>query len=178
MNVSTVLFLRIFHVFIKYIVLNSFKSEVNMKKSNAKRFSTNSEGIKAKKLVISAIFGSALGILVFLLMLILFAAMAMLISSPHKFLIPFGFFSVYSSAFFAGLFALKRNGSSNALICGGLCGVFFLLVLWGMLTLVSCALPSDSASMPFVLKLLTVPASVIGAFAGMTRGGKKTKKKF
>ena len=150
-----------------------------MKKSKAKHFSTNNEGVKAKKLLLSSIFGSAIGTLIFIIILMIFSAISMMISSPHSLLLPLSFFSVYSSAFLAGLISLKRNDSSDALLCGCICGALFMLVLWGMLSIVGYALPSaKSASMPFMLKILIIPSSVLGAFAGMTTPAKKAKRKF
>ena len=151
-----------------------------MKKSNTKRFRTNTESAKPRKLILSSISGAAIGIPIFLFILLLFAAVSTVLDSPHIFLLPFCFFSVYSSAFLAGLFSIKLNSSSNALICGSLCGVSFMLMLWGMLTLVGYALPSnDAAPLSFVLKLLIIPLSILGSFAGMAqKNGKKKKRKF
>ena len=102
-----------------------------------------------------------------------------MLNNPHPLIFPLSIFAIYSSAFFAGLFAVKRNGSSNALVCGGLCGALFLLAIWCLTALIGAILKSpETTSYPFVLKLIVLPLSVLGSFAGISTGGKKKKRNF
>lgn len=150
-----------------------------MKKLNAKHFSGSNERIKGKKVIFSSIFGAIAGLVSLILILLSFSALCMPMDSPHRFILPIAFFAIYSSSFLAGFFAVKRNGKSDALICGGICGVLFMIAVWSIFALLGCILPSNEPSMTFVLKLIIVPVSVLGAFAGMgSTSHKKTKRKF
>ena len=150
-----------------------------MKKSNAKHFSANNEHIKGKKVIFSSIFGATAGLVSLALILLSFSAVCMLMDSPHRFILPIAFFAIYSASFLAGLFAVKRNGSSDALICGGICGVIFMIAVWSIFALLGYILPNNATSMPFVFKLITIPLSVLGAFAGIgTTSNKKPKRNF
>ena len=138
-----------------------------MKKLNAKHFSGSNERIKGKKVIFSSISGAVVGLGFLILILLSFSAVCMLMDSPHRFILPIAFFAVYSASFLAGLFAIKRNDNSDALICGGICGVLFMIAVWSIFTLIGYVLPSNEPSMTFVLKLIIVPVSVLGAFAGI-----------
>lgn len=150
-----------------------------MKKSNAKRFSASSDGLNVKRLALSTVFGALFGTGALFLILLVFSAICILISNPHPLIFPLSLFAIYASAFFAGLFTVKKNGSSNALVCGALCGVLFLAIVWILTILIGFISQSDNTtSTPFILKLIIIPLSVLGSFAGTSSGIKKKKRNF
>ena len=129
-----------------------------------------------KRLLISSVFGAVTGILIFILLVLISSAFCMIPESPHAFIAPLCIFSVYSSAFFSGFAAVKRNGSS-ALLCGALSGVILMLTVWLASATLGLFLGiTTSGASAFIFKLLIVPVSCVGALIGVGQSKDKKKK--
>ena len=131
-----------------------------------------------KRVITSSIFGALMGLACFFVMLLLFCAICMALQNPHPLVLPLCFFSVYSSAFLAGLSSVKRNEGKNALWCGLLCGALFCVILWIFISSVNMFSGNSLAqTSTFIWKLLILPSTLLGSFAGLSAKGKKSKKK-
>ena len=131
-----------------------------------------------KSMAVNSLCGALLGIASFFAMLLLFCAMGMALPDPHPFILPLCFFSVYSASFLCGLFAVKKNGGKDALLCGLLSGASFIILLWAIVFLINSFSSSATLQAPnFIWKLLSIPITMLGAFAGLKNTGKKPRKK-
>lgn len=130
----------------------------------------------AKKILISSLWGSGLGVLSLFVMLSVLSAICMLLPSPHSLVLPLCFFGIYGSSFLAGLFATKLNGSSDALLCGLICGAFFVVFIWIIFFSVNL-LSGEEETANFIWKLLSIPMTLLGSFAGLSRKSKNARKR-
>lgn len=128
---------------------------------------TQQKASMGKQLLVSSAFGTLTGICVFALLLAAFSALCVLFPNPHPFVTPLCFLSVYGAAFFGGFTAVKRNGSRDALLCGGLCGVMLMALFWLAFTMIGYifAIPNDGSA-SLICKLIILPVTVIGSFLG------------
>ena len=150
-----------------------------MKKRKAKEGVRSRESDNKSRIIISSCIGAAMGILCFFVLSLICCAVCMNMSNPHAPLMPLCFVCVYAASFAAGFFAVIFNKRSDALLCGSLCGAMLMLLLWVSLAIFEKAL-GVTASLPLSLvwKILILPLSVIGAFAGLGQGYKRKKRNF
>ena len=108
-------------------------------------------------------------------MLMIFAGVCLSLDNAHTALTPFALFSLYTSAFFGGFVAVKKNKGRDALLCSSLCGVFttimFCLVFW----IVGLIFDIKSDMLSWVFRALCIISSIIGGFIG--RGSPKKPKR-
>ena len=148
-----------------------------MKKSRKADISHSKDISRGKQLLLSSALGALIGGGSLLILLLIMSAICLLVDSPHALVTPMCFVAIYLASFIAGFFAVKRNDSSDALICGSLCGTILALAIWVIFGIAGKIL---GASSPFVLsliwKLIIVLFSILGAFIGLK--SRKKKKKF
>lgn len=137
-----------------------------MKKSvKAHKISDKGQG---RKLLSSSLFGICIGFICMLALLIIFSAICLAIPNPHPLIFPLCLFSIYSSAFFSGFSAVKRNGGRDALLCGSLTGVAYMMIFWLVFATTKFMLKEEgAATLSFILKLLLIPTALAGAFSGL-----------
>ena len=143
-----------------------------MKKTSA------SHKAKKPRLLYATLWGNIAGLISMIAMLALFSALCTLMPSPHALITPLCFFSIFTSAFLTGLFGVKRNGGRDALICGGICGVAYMLLLWLIFALIG-VISGDSgqSTASFIWKLCVPPCSLAGGFFGLKNGNVKSRKR-
>ena len=134
----------------------------------------------SKKILSSSLFGACVGFLCMLTLLMIFSAICLIIPNPHPLILPLCLFSIYASSFFSGFSAVKRNGGRDALLCGGLNGVIYMVVFWLVFAIIKAILGEHGATtLSFILKLLIIPIALIGAFSGLKgTTAKRPKRKY
>ena len=141
----------------------------------AARYHGTSDKSKGKQMLISTVFGVCIGIVCMLGFLMIFSAICMMMPNPHPLIAPLCLFSVYASAFFSGFAGVKRNGGKEALICGALCGVAYMLILWLSFAIIQGLFGERSTNTAsLIIKLCIPPAALLGSFSGLK--GKTTRK--
>jgi putative membrane protein (TIGR04086 family) len=116
---------------------------------------------------------SSLAILTVLLMI--FAGVCLALDNAHTALTPFALFSLYTSAFFGGFVAVKKNKGRDALLCSSLCGVFTTLIFCLVFWIVGLIFDIKSDMLSWVFRALCIISSIIGGFIG--RGSQKKPKR-
>jgi putative membrane protein (TIGR04086 family) len=116
---------------------------------------------------------SSLAILTVLLMI--FAGVCLALDNAHTALTPFALFSLYTSAFFGGFVAVKKNKGRDALLCSSLCGVFTTLIFCLVFWIVGLIFDIKSDMLSWLLRALCIISSIIGGFIG--RGSPKKPKR-
>lgn len=144
-----------------------------MKKSA--RYHSTSDKSKGKELLFSTVFGTCTGLICMLGFLMIFSAICMMLPNPHPLISALCFFSIYASSFFSGFAAVKRNGGKDALICGALCGVAYILILWLLFAIIQAVFgEKNDNTTSLIIKLCILPATLLGAFSGLK--GKQAKR--
>lgn len=149
-----------------------------MKKAKAHHDKKNSidTGSSVKALIINSLFGTLVGLLSLVLCIILMSTVCLLPDNPHIFIIPLCFFSMYSSAFFGGFAAVKRN-RGGALLCGALCGAALLIAVWLISACIGLGFGiSSSGTGAMIYRLIILPVSCVGSLFGNSSSGKKARK--
>ena len=120
--------------------------------------------------------GVGIGLICFSLLILIFAAFCLALEDPHSLTLALSLAAIYLSALAAGFASVRKNHRENALLCGALTGLTFMLALCALLLLI----PTGSESAPssaFVLRLLVLPFSVLGSFLGRIEKKRKGHKK-
>ena len=145
-------------------------------KRNVKAHKTN-EINQGKKILSNALFGVCIGFLCMLALLVIFSAICLALPNPHPLIIPLCAFSIYASSFASGFSGVKRNRGRDALICGGLTGIAYMLILWLVFAIIKFSTGEQGeTALSFILKLLTIPTAILGAFSGL-KGNTPSKPK-
>ena len=134
-----------------------------MKKGTAR--GNKNKGSEVKMLLMNSGLGALIGFIITILSVLLISALCLLSDNPHVLVTPMCMFSIYSSAFFAGLIAQKKTKGS-VLLCGALCGVILALVLIVFSALLRIGIDTGNEYFSPILKILVIPASLIGALIG------------
>ncbi len=159
------------------VVKGMHKKKHLQKRKTLKPRGDFSHSPSAKKIFLSSFFGAILGLVFMLALILLFSAVALSFDYPHGFLTPLSLFVLGGGAFFGGLFATRKNGGA-ALLCGALSGVFMLLLLKVILTVLPLA--RSDVQLQFTQKLISlgaIPLSLLGAFSGLPQSKNKSKHK-
>ena len=145
----------------------------NPKKSHHKK--TNAESSPLGNLMQSALFGALCGMIAAVLLLFAATAICYATADPCTLTTPLGLAALYLASFVAGFAAIRRNGSM-ALACGSICGLCLLLVFLCLsLLLRSHATDTLSPVLSLLLRVMMIPASVIGGYLGLSRKSSKKR---
>ena len=121
--------------------------------------------------------GVGFGLICFSLLILIFAAFCLALEDAHSLTLALSLAAIYLSALAAGFASVKKNHRENALLCGALTGLTFMLALCALLLLI----PTGAESAPsnaFVLRILVLPLSIAGSFLGRAQKKVKRHKKF
>ena len=130
---------------------------------------------RLKQVGANSFFGAIIGALCLIILLAIFSALCTSLPDPHPLVAPLSIFSMLSSAFFCGFSAVKRNKSSDALLCGALSGAILLSLL--MLCFGFVGGEDSSPTATLICRLLFVPLSLVGGFCGLGRKKKQGRKR-
>lgn len=168
----------------KYILPSIlFRREHYMKSqgiSKKKRMTSSESGAShTGKIALSSLFGAAVSIGLMLLGLLVSSAICLLLKDPHGILRTVCLVNMYIFAFCAGFIASRRNGRSDALLCGVISGASFIFALW-ILSLVMGVLviPTHRSPLSLLFKLISVIVSIVGAYVGISAKHTKVKHRF
>ena len=143
---------------------------MNEKKITERKVSKNH-----KSLTFCIILGVCCTVIILFALLALFSCVALAADNPHKYLSLLSFFAIYTSAFFGGFIATKKNGGRDALLCGGLTGVASTLLLCLLFFMIGALLGDQSTPLSWLFRALSVVASLLGGLLGSKR--KRTQRK-
>ncbi len=144
---------------------------IKKKKSANKKSKSIFEG---GALICSAV-GSLSSLAILTVLLMIFAGVCLSLDNAHTALTPFALFSLYTSAFFGGFVAVKKNKGRDALLCSSLCGVFTTLIFCLIFWIVGLIFDIKSDMLSWLLRALCIISSIIGGFIG--RGSPKKPKR-
>ena len=148
-----------------------------MKKQDKLHNFKSTDGRSGKKLILSSFFGTLVGTAVFLCLMLTFSAICLSLDNPHIFIYPLAFFSLYTSSFFAGFGAVKKNGSCDALLCGSISGVALMLIYIIIFAIISYFIPNTSSStISFLWRALIIPASILGGYIATATHTKRSRR--
>lgn len=129
----------------------------------------------------SALFCVALGsfcsIIILFAILAVFSSLLLASKSPHPFFTPLSFFAIYSSAFFGGFIAVKKNYGKDALLCGTLTGVVSTLLLCLLFLAVGAILKTQSPPSSWIFRTLAIAFSTLGGLLATKSKASRKKKK-
>ena len=128
-------------------------------------------------LAVSVATGAGVGLICFLLLILIFSGLCLAVENPHSLTFALSLAAIYISALAAGFASVRKNHRENALLCGALTGLTFMLALCALLLLI----PTGAESAPsnaFILRLLVLPISIAGSFLGRVQKKVKKHKKF
>lgn len=128
-------------------------------------------------ILISTIFGLCVSMLILLILLMIFSLIGLATENPHALLSPLSFFSIYTSAFFGGFTAIKKNKGHDPCICGILCGIIIMITFSLIFGIVGIICNVDSTPISWVYRVLMLPSTLIGSIIGLTKKNKIPKHK-
>ena len=142
-------------------------------------------GIEKKKIsrasksgiLVSCSIGLCGAAIILLVLLILFSAIGLSNENPHSMLTPLSFFAIYTSAFFGGFIAIKKNKSRDALLCGLICGMFITITFCMIFLLIGIILNVESTALSWLFRAITIIFSTLGSFLGIKRSNGIPKKR-
>ena len=148
-----------------------------MKKTNRSQQKKSNDAQRGKQIVFSSLFGSLIGLIIFICLVLSFSAVCLFFDNPHIFILPLSFFSLYASAFFAGFAAVKKNGSCDALFCGSISGAILAFAYIIIFAIIAFFIPESSSSpISFLWRALVIPASVFGGYIASATHTKKRRR--
>lgn len=142
------------------------------KKKNANK---KSKSIFEGGALLCSALGSLSSFAILTVLLMIFAGVCLSLDNAHTALTPFALFSLYTSAFFGGFVAVKKNKGRDALLCSSLCGVFTTLIFCLVFWIVGLIFDIKSDMLSWVFRALCILASILGGFIG--RGSPKKPKR-
>ena len=145
------------------------------KKENRHKRRSTEDGTSFSHLLQNAALGCGIALLCAILMLLLGALLCLRSDDPQSLVLPWGIGTLYASALLGGIVTVRRNGG-NALLCGALCGLAFLIFFW----IVSIFFQErDSFSLPLSLLLRALVAffAILGALLGRKRSSRLHRKR-
>ena len=141
-------------------------------KKSAKRKSPKN----CKGLTFCIILGTCSAVVILFALLALFCCIALTAKNPHIYLAPLSFFAIYTSTFFGGFIATKKNGSKEPLLCGALTGLASTLVLCLIFLLVGAIFQTQSTPLSWLFRAGALLFSLIGALLATKRKKASPKK--
>jgi putative membrane protein (TIGR04086 family) len=127
-------------------------------------------------LTVSVATGTGVGLICFLLLILIFSGLCLALENPHSLTFALSLAAIYLSALASGFVSIRKNHKRDALLCGALTGLTFMLALCALLLLIPTSTESAPSS-SFVLRLLVLPFSVLGSFLGRIEKKRKGHKK-
>lgn len=128
-------------------------------------------------LIISVATGTGVGLICFFLLILIFSGLCLALENPHSLTFALSLAAIYLSALAAGFSSVRKNHKCDALLCGALTGLTFMLALCALLLLIPTGAESAPSS-AFVLRILVLPLSIAGSFLGRAQKKVKRHKKF
>lgn len=107
--------------------------------------------------------------IIFFALIFLFSCVTVNMKNPHKFLLPLSFFAIYTSSFFGGFIATKKNNSHNALLCGTLVGVISTILLCLLFLIIGMIFNTQSTPISWMFRALNIIFSVFGSLVASKR---------
>ena len=147
---------------------------IKKKKSANKKSKTIFEG----GALLCSSFGSLSSLAILTVLLMIFAGVCLSLDNAHTALTPFALFSLYTSAFFGGFVAVKKNKGRDALLCSSLCGVFTTLIFCLVFWIVGLIFNIKSDMLSWVFRALCILASILGGFLGINHSKKSKRKRY
>lgn len=128
-------------------------------------------------LTVSVATGTGGGLICFLLLILIFSGLCLAVENPHSLTFALSLAAIYLASLASGFVSIRKNHKRDALLCGALTGLTFMLALCALLLLI----PTGAESAPsnaFILRLLVLPISIAGSFLGRVQKKVKRHKKF
>ena len=122
-------------------------------------------------ILFSIILGTCSTVIILFILLALFCCIALNAKNPHVYLTPLSFFAIYTSAFFGGFIATKKNSGRDALLCGSLTGIASSALLCLIFLVVGIIFKTQSTPLSWLFRALGILFSLLGALPAA-----KTKK--
>lgn len=123
----------------------------------------------------NAALGSAVSLLCAVALMFVGSLVCLRSEDPLKLILPIGLGTLYLSALVGGIVTVRRH-EKKALLCGALCGLFLFVFFLGS-SLFFRGEGSFSFFLTFLLRLLTILFSILGAFLGQKRSGHRPHRK-
>ena len=141
------------------IFISNEVKEFNMKnKSHKPQKAKTQNGI-----LVSIAIGIFSVLIIFFALISLFSCITVNMKNPHKFLLPLSFFAIYTSSFFGGFIATKKNNSHDALLCGTLVGVISTILLCLLFLIIGMIFNTQSTPLSWLFRALNIIFSVFGS---------------
>ena len=141
-------------------------------KKSAKRKSPKN----CKSLTFCIILGTLSTIVILFALLALFCCIALAAKNPHAYLTPLSFFAIYTSSFFGGFIATKKNGAKDSLLCGALTSLASTFALCLIFILIGAIFQTQSTPLSWLFRAGAMLFSALGALFAAKRK-KPTPKK-
>ncbi len=141
-------------------------------KKSAKRKSSKNP----KSLTFCIILGASSTIVILFALLVLFCCITLNAKNPHAYLSPLSFFAIYTSTFFGGFIATKKNGSRDSLLCGALTGLASTLLLCLIFLVAGAIFQTQSTPLSWLFRAGALLFSIIGALLATKRKKAPPKK--
>ena len=125
---------------------------------------------------ISILLGVSCNIIFFFLLITLFSCIVLNMENPHNYLSPLSFFAIYTSSFFGGFIATKKNKGHDALLCGALNGIISTLLLCLLFLAIGIIFQTQSTPISWLFRALSIAFSIFGAFLATKKIKKTTHK--
>ena len=126
----------------------------------------------------STLFCIALGVIstliIMFILLMFFSCIAVNTKKPHSYISALSFFAIYSSAFFGGFIATKKNNGRDPLLCGSLTGIISALILCLLFLAIGAFFDTQSTPMSWLFRGLTIIFSLFGSLIAIKK--QKTSK--
>ena len=107
--------------------------------------------------------GSLATLIILFALLAFFSCVTVNIKNPHAYLSALSFFAIYTSAFFGGFIATKKNSGRDALTCGALTGVTSAIILCLLFLAIGAIFKTQSTTFSWLFRALCAVFSILGA---------------
>ena len=144
-------------------------------KSHRKKAASAEEGASLTGILQSAAIGVGASLLCAAVLLLIGALICHRSQDPNQMTLPLGLSVLYLSALLGGIVTVRHRGGS-ALLCGSICGVLLLILFW-IISVFFQGTDAFSLPLSLLLRSLTAFFSILGAYLGLRRTGKRLHRK-